>query len=145
MARMRAEAGAAAVEFALIASVLLMILFGTAQFGIAFNRMQGIEAAAREGARTASLPDSTINDIATRVRAAVSIVDPAAMTVGCGSLATGQGCIQVTPSGAGGFLPCNLRAGQTVTVEVRYRTAITIPLWKTQGVTMNGKGDFRCE
>lgn len=145
MRRMREETGAAAVEFAIVVSVLLMILFGTAQFGIAFNRMQGIEAAAREGARTASLPDSTVGDIVLRVRDSVSIVDPAVMAVGCGPLAAGQGCIQITPSGATSFQPCNLRSGQTVTVEVRYRTEITIPLWSSPSVTLNGKGEFRCE
>lgn len=145
MRAMREETGAAAVEFAIVASVLLMILFGTAQFGIAFNRMQGVEAAAREGARTASLPDSTVADVALRVRSSVSIIDPSALALGCGSLATGQGCIQITPSGATSFQPCNLRSGQTVSVEVRYRTEITIPLWSSPSVLLNGRGEFRCE
>lgn len=145
MRRMRGAEGAAAVEFAIVASVLFLILFGTAEFGIAFNRMQGVQAGAREGARIASLPDTTVGEILDRVRTSVSIVDPADLPQGCGALSTGEGCVDITPSGSATFQPCNLRTGQVVTVLVRYRTEISIPLWKSEGVTLEGKGEFRCE
>lgn len=134
------------MEFALIASLLFMVLFGTIQFGIAFNQYQGVQAAAREGARTASLPLTTVDQIATRVRDSVSIVDPAKIQIGCpASLSVGQGCVAVTPTGGGAFQPCNLRPGQTVRVSVSYRTLIQIPLWKSPAVTLTGDGEFRCE
>lgn len=145
MRKMHGEGGAAAVEFAIVASVLFLVLFGTVQFGIAFNRMQGVQAGAREGARIGSLPDTTVSEILTRVRDSVSIVDPAALPQGCGALSTDQGCIDITPSGSAAFQPCNLRSGQVVTVLVRYRTEISIPLWRAEGVTLEGKGEFRCE
>ncbi len=68
------ERGASAVEFAIIASLLFMILFGTIQFGIAYNRYQGLQAAAREGARLASV-DATVTDIINRVEQSVSVID----------------------------------------------------------------------
>lgn len=52
---MHDQEGATAVEFSLIATLLFMLLFGILHFGLAYNRQQGLHAAAREGARLASL------------------------------------------------------------------------------------------
>ena len=49
------DAGAAAVEFALVSVLLLTILFGILQYGYFFFQATGVEHAAREGARLASL------------------------------------------------------------------------------------------
>lgn len=62
----RREDGAAAVEFAFIVPVLIVLVFGIIQFGIAYNRQQGMHAVAREGARLASV-GATVTDIETRV------------------------------------------------------------------------------
>lgn len=53
--RWRSEAGAAATELALIAPILIVLFFGIVQVGLAVWRSQVIEAAAREGARVASV------------------------------------------------------------------------------------------
>lgn len=62
------EHGASAVEFALVLPILVLLVFGIITFGIVFARSQGMEAAAREGARTASLGRSVDSS---RVEAAV--------------------------------------------------------------------------
>jgi Flp pilus assembly pilin Flp len=49
----RGEDGAAAVEFALLLPLLVLLLFGIIQFGIAFNARIQATNAAREAARTA--------------------------------------------------------------------------------------------
>jgi Flp pilus assembly protein TadG len=49
------QRGAAAVEFALLLPLLIAIIFGISQFGIAFNNWIVINNAAREGARLASV------------------------------------------------------------------------------------------
>ena len=49
----RREDGAAAVEFALLLPLLVLMLFGLIQFGIAFNTKIQATNAAREGARMA--------------------------------------------------------------------------------------------
>jgi Flp pilus assembly pilin Flp len=49
----RAERGAAAVEFALVLPLLVALLFGFIQFGIAFSAKIQATNAAREGARIA--------------------------------------------------------------------------------------------
>jgi len=52
--RDRHQRGQSLVEFALIVPVLTLILFGTLEFGLAFNHHLTIEYATREGARTGS-------------------------------------------------------------------------------------------
>ena len=49
--RLRREDGAAAVEFALIVGVLVMLIFGMLEFGLTFFELQNLRASAREGAR----------------------------------------------------------------------------------------------
>jgi len=49
------ERGASAVEFAIILPVLIMLVFGIVQFGVAFNKYISLTHAAREGARLAAV------------------------------------------------------------------------------------------
>jgi Flp pilus assembly protein TadG len=51
----RGEDGAAAVEFAIIVPLVLVILFGLIQYGFYFGAMQSGSAAAREAARRAAV------------------------------------------------------------------------------------------
>lgn len=51
----RQETGAAAVEFAIILPVLLLIIFGIIEFGFVFNSQIAITQAAREGVRVEAL------------------------------------------------------------------------------------------
>lgn len=55
MRRIHAEDGAAAVEFALVLPVLILLVFGIMEFGLVFNRWLSVTHAAREGVRTYSL------------------------------------------------------------------------------------------
>ncbi len=65
--RRSALPGAAVVEMAVVAPVLLTLLFGIIEFGWVFMAYQTITNAAREGARTATLQGSTDDDIEDRV------------------------------------------------------------------------------
>ena len=56
--REQKEKGQALVEFAVILPVLLMVLWGIFQFGIAFNDYIQVTSAAREGARKAAVSRS---------------------------------------------------------------------------------------
>jgi Flp pilus assembly protein TadG len=51
----RVRKGAVAVEFAIVAPVLLAIMFGMIQYGKAFEMQNQLQVAAREGARFASM------------------------------------------------------------------------------------------
>src|SRR6266542_111889 len=52
--RVRREEGAAAVEFALVGSVLILILFGILVYGLWLSEYSVMQGAAREGARVAA-------------------------------------------------------------------------------------------
>lgn len=162
--RLNGERGASAVEFAIVASLLFLILFGTISFGIVFNRYQAIQATAREGARLGALANTERDEIVGRVRAAVSVLNGPNFQTDCAanppSLSVDQGCIDVfrrESSGAsrvevngGTSAPCGVQSpgeiGQkAVIVEVFYRTRIDIPLWASPQLTLSSLGEFKCE
>ncbi len=111
--------------------LLLMLVFGTVQFGLLYNRQQALHAAAREGARIAALPSTTLTDISTR---ATDSLDGIPMS--------GTPTVTVTPNVT---QPCVGRLGETVKVEVSVPTTIEIPVWGTESKTLIGRGEFRCE
>ena len=53
--RSTSERGAAAVEFALVLPVLMLLVFGIIEFGFIFNRWVTVTHAAREGVRVYAL------------------------------------------------------------------------------------------
>lgn len=71
----RDDRGAAAVEFALVLPILLLLVLGIVQFGLTFTQWLEMESAAREGARWGSLGYAAA-DIRTRVRAAAPGLNP---------------------------------------------------------------------
>jgi Flp pilus assembly protein TadG len=74
------DSGAAAVEFALVAGLLVALLFGIMQFGYTFFEYNEVVTAAREGARSASLGKSDA-DVRQRAVNASPGLAPASMTV----------------------------------------------------------------
>ena len=131
--RARDQRGAAAVEMAIVLPILILLIFGIVEFSIVFNRLQGLQAAAREGARVAALPQSTQSDIRAKVTSALSGVLPT----------TQSPVITVSPASGN---PCDLRAADArVVVTVKANTELDIPLWGSQTVTLTGKGEFKCE
>jgi Flp pilus assembly protein TadG len=129
-ARRERERGAAAVEFAILLPVLILLLFGIAQFAIAYNHAQAVHAAAREGARIASLPASTQSDITSRVTSALN-----------GTGVTSPN-VSISPNTN---QPCLNNTGNPVTVTVTASQSINIPLWNNVTKTLTGKGTFQCE
>lgn len=66
----RSESGASAVEFALVLPVLMMILFGIIEFGIALYQQSILTNASREGARLGivqAVPAITTGQINARI------------------------------------------------------------------------------
>lgn len=69
--RGRDERGAAALEFGLIAPVLVLLVFGVIEFGFMINRDMIVGNASRDGARQASL-GASYSEIKTAVQSELS-------------------------------------------------------------------------
>jgi Flp pilus assembly protein TadG len=65
-----AEHGAVAVEFALLAPILIMILFGIMEFGRAYNVQVSLTNAARDGARSVAINNVEADAVTATVNAA---------------------------------------------------------------------------
>lgn len=76
------EQGAAAVEFALVVPLLLMLVFGIVDFGYMVNRVSIVNNAARDAAREGSLAGTQASITATAT-AALDGVPGATVTVTC--------------------------------------------------------------
>lgn len=73
--------GVSAIEFALIAPTLLLLIFGLIQVGIMFNAQTGLRHAVAEGARYATLwPNPTDEQIRARVTDRRFGMNPALIT-----------------------------------------------------------------
>ena len=125
------DSGVGVVEFALVLPLLMMLVFGTVQFGLLYNRQQALHAAAREGARLAAIPSATLSEINTHALDALN-----------GIPLEGTPTVTVTPNVS---RPCEGRLGEAVLVEVSVNTTIEIPVWGTESKTLKGRGEFRCE
>jgi Flp pilus assembly pilin Flp len=90
---LKSERGAAAVEFALVVPVLVLLVFGIIQFGRAYNLYLTATAAAREGARAAAVGGSAAGAVGAFWPGFSTAVSPAPDPTGSG----GQ-YVQVTVS-----------------------------------------------
>lgn len=129
-----------AVELALIAPLLFMLVFGIIEFGIFFSRYQILQGAAREGARLAAVRAETA-DVRSRVIEAgspwTSDLDPSIIAV---SVQTEDG----TPAGS----ECTdaTAGGKAVVSWVHdFQDAIVLPFVPDIDFTLDLQGVFRCE
>jgi len=86
-------------EFALVLPLLLLVLFGIIQFGIAFNNYVTLTDAVRAGARVAAVsrlsPSPVVTTVTTKVKASAGDLDPSQVlvTVNPGVLVHGEDVI----------------------------------------------------
>jgi Flp pilus assembly protein TadG len=121
---LRDERGAAAVEFAIVASIFFLLVFGIIDFGFGFHTWNGTANAAREGARKAAV-DPNPGAIIARTKQSVDYLDPARLSVA------------VTCSrGGGAFTGCSGTwvEGDLVRVTVDYRYQYLTPLGSMVGL-----------
>lgn len=117
------ERGAVAVEFALLAPVLLMLLLGIMEFGRAYNAQIILSSAAREGVRVMAI-DNNSTSARTAVKNATTGLQPA--------LADGNVTIA----------PTNCAAGVQTTVTINY--TLTTMTGIAGPFPMEGKGVMLC-
>ena len=119
--RSLSERGAAAVEFAIVAPLLFLLVFAIIDFGFAFHGWDAIQNAAREGARVGAVTPNVAN-ITARVRNASSFLDQSRMTV----------TVQCAKGGSSSFGTCGAAGswaeGDLVRVTVTYDYSYMTPL-----------------
>lgn len=124
MRRLRDESGAAAVEFALVMPLLVLLVMGIVSFGRAYQTQAALAAAAREGVRVMAVR----NDPAAARAAAEAVV---------GDLSPALSDSQIAIS------PSVCAPGQTATVTASYPITFLTPMVGS-GVTLHGKGTMLC-
>lgn len=138
--RVAGDEGAALVEFAFVLPVLVLFMFGIIQFGLAYDRKQNLNSAVREGARLASLPTSTVDQVQQRVIDSLAGVNFDTTPVKA-DVVVKRGATTGAPTDR----MCQGFSGQTVTVTLGVDNLIAIPLMGPRTVTITGIGVFTCE
>jgi Flp pilus assembly protein TadG len=126
--RLAGERGASAVEFALVAPLLIALLFGMASTARAFQIQAGVSGAAREAARTLAIT----NDVG---QARSVAVDAAANQ----SVQLGSGSVSITPTTCSGQ-----PAGTNVRVTIVYRYQPFGPFNDGLALDITSKAVIRC-
>jgi Flp pilus assembly protein TadG len=127
------ERGVAAVEFALILSLLVMLVFGIIEFGRTYSQYEVFLNAAREGARTGAIRHSQSDMQSAVTNASTGYTLSATPTI------TVDGVAASDP-------PCNDQTvGHSVAVSWNQTFAISIPLLPAWSPSVRIRGVFTCE
>jgi Flp pilus assembly protein TadG len=120
--RVGADRGAAAVEFALLLPLLLLLLFGIIDFGRALNAQITLTQAAREGARLAALGNTT------------DVVDSGTIAAAT-NLNLADSNVTISSPCPAGFAP-----GSNAIVTVTYSFSFVTPVGAIAGLFGSGFG-----
>jgi len=112
---LRSGRGQSMVEFALILPMLILLVMGVIDFARAFNVMQVVTNAAREGARVGIIPSSTNGDVTGTVTTYLS--------------SAGQGGCNTAGANWGGGGNAGDSVTVTVTCPFQTLTGTLIPGW----------------
>jgi Flp pilus assembly protein TadG len=125
----RKERGAAAVEFAMVAPLLILLVLGIAEFGRAYYLQTMISGSAREAVRAVALKNDSTAGIAAGQAAARAAASP--LTLTDGQIKVDSAC------------PATPAAGTNAKVTITYSmTFISRQLGTTLNLT--GRGVMRC-
>lgn len=118
------------MEFALVTIPLFLVLFGIIGFGMTLWSYQGLQAAAREGARVASLPTSSPSEVSQAIDSAL------------------QGVLWAPSAASGNVTVAGDCAAGADEVRVSIRAADSFGEIPLAGVALprpQAQGSFRCE
>ncbi|WP_370248745.1 TadE/TadG family type IV pilus assembly protein [Nocardioides sp.] len=124
----REDRGAAALEFALIAPILLLLVFGIISFGFMLSFRQNLSQAAAEGARAAAVQLSDTTRTSAATAAITSALDTAGLTCSGGNLLKGSKDVgDCTVSAAAACSTGSTERCVTVRLVYNYRANPLIP------------------
>ncbi len=130
------ERGVSAVEFAVILSVLVILVFGAVEFGLALSKLEVLEAASREGGRHAALGLESADSIRDLVVDAAS-----GYTIEPGPIAIKVDGKNVSPSQK----PCRDVPGNRVYVSWPQSFDLEVPFLPSWNISRTIQAVFRCE
>jgi Flp pilus assembly protein TadG len=136
--RLHQERGVAAVEFALILPVVMLILFGILEFGRVWSQYQVFQGAAREGARCAAVKGAGVSScvVQTQINNASRPYTPQPATVqvvnNSGGVVAAGTCTTAT-------------RGMNVRVSWVQPLDVNIPFWRQITLRPTVQAVFRCE
>lgn len=127
--RRTSERGAVAVEFAILAPVLITILLGIVEFGRAYNTQVSLSNAAREGVRVMAISKNESSARTAAKAAAVSLNPP---------LADSNITFSAAPAAASSPCPAGSQMTLTISYTLSTITGVAGPF------PMSGKGVMVC-
>jgi len=159
--RRRDDSGAAAVEFALVMPILLMLVFAIISFGWLFAQKQALGNAARQTARYGVVETRTCHtttDPVTHVTSAGVIEEAAEAAAPLASMTSSNSTVRVQRgtetskttvcTGLADEQPCKGSSpGDNIYVTIDYKADVLIPVIPGMGneQPLSGEGVFRCE
>jgi Flp pilus assembly protein TadG len=151
--RRRDDGGAVAVEFALLAPIFIMLLFGIISFGLVFAQKLALGNGARQGARLGVVSGVTCAQIYSAAQNASSTIGMSSSAVTVSITRVSSSGTTTTPCGTGSAQststtqPCAGSAtGDSIYVTESYTTSLIIPpVIFNNNYVVNGNGQFECE
>jgi Flp pilus assembly protein TadG len=144
----RSETGASAVEFALVAPILIILVFGVISFGMIFGQQLALGNAAREASRFGVVEGRTCAQVIGAARDAANTIGMSGSNVtvtvtrgaSAAAAASNNVCTVTTAN------PCNSSAvGDSLFVKLEFTSKVDIPLVVTRDIGLTSDGVFRCE
>src|SRR5205085_4739777 len=145
--RWHREDGAAAIEFAIVTVLLLLIVFGILEYGRSYSQIEVLNGAAREGARIGAV-QGTRSDIEAAVLSSagpyqnqISNITVTAKSESGAPAPSGQD----PPCQDSSSSPAVVTQGGEVQVTFDYHAKVNVGLLPPLNETISIEGVFRCE
>lgn len=149
--RRRDASGAAAVEFALLAPIFIMVVFGIISFGLVFAQQLGLSNGARQAARGGVVKGATCAQIYAQAQDAAGTIGMSGSSVTVTITRGATSASATNPCGAtpatSSTQPCaGSTAGDSVYVKTAYTSQLIIPpvIFKSS-YPINATGAYECE
>ncbi|GAA2169429.1 TadE/TadG family type IV pilus assembly protein [Pedococcus bigeumensis] len=142
----RPEGGAAAVEFALVMPILVLLISSIVGFGVVLAQQMALSNAVRQAARSAVVRDGlTCGDMATQARTDATTLFVTTANVNITATRRTTAGVTSSPCGVSTNKPC--AGGQlddTLIVTGTYNSTLSLPFFKPT-FNLQANGSFRCE